>query len=117
MRSSLEICDVAAGSIETVYQTDRLIEAPNWAPAEDSLVFNGDGRLFRIELRQGAARDADRIDVEGTVALGAVSQDGSVWRPAVPVRWRVGSDARRCAAFRRQSVKARFARFALIADH
>lgn len=54
MRSSLEICDVAAGSIETIYQTDDLIEAPNWAPSDDSLVFNGDGRLFRIELGPGA---------------------------------------------------------------
>lgn len=78
MRSSLEICDVAAGSIETIYQTDDLIEAPNWAPADDSLVFNGDGRLFRIELTPDA--EPATIDTGFAVQCNndhGISPDGS----------------------------------------
>ena len=31
-----------------IYETGDLIEAPNWSPDGKWLVFNGDGRLFRI---------------------------------------------------------------------
>jgi Tol biopolymer transport system component len=50
MRSSLEIYDMASGSVRVVLQTDRLIEAPNWDPDGQSLLVNGDGLLFRVPL-------------------------------------------------------------------
>ena len=50
MRSSLEIHDLVTGESRVVHATDRLIEAPNWSPDGRFLVFNGDGRLFRLEL-------------------------------------------------------------------
>lgn len=50
MRSSLEIYDLASGSVRVVLQTDRLIEAPNWDPDGQSLLVNGDGLLFRVPL-------------------------------------------------------------------
>lgn len=50
MRSSLEINDIATGSMRVVMQTDRLIEAPNWDPDGQSLLVNGDGLLFRVPL-------------------------------------------------------------------
>src|SRR3989338_4974876 len=57
MRSSLEIYDLAIGSARVVLQTDLLIEAPNWDPDGQSLLVNGDGRLFRVAL------DAPRMAV------------------------------------------------------
>lgn len=50
MRSSLEIFDTATGTATPVFQTESLIEAPNWSPDGRFLVFNGDGRLFRLVL-------------------------------------------------------------------
>lgn len=50
MTSSLEVWDMAAGRARVVLRTEMLIEAPNWDPAGDSLLVNGEGRLFRVPL-------------------------------------------------------------------
>ena len=50
MLSSLEIYDLATGSVRVVLQHDARIEAPNWDPAGASLLVNGEGRLFRVPL-------------------------------------------------------------------
>lgn len=50
MRSSLEIYDIATGAVRVVLQSEQLIEAPNWDPSGQSLLINGDGRLFRVPL-------------------------------------------------------------------
>lgn len=54
MTSTLMIWTVATGSAHTVLETDRLIEAPNWDPSGESLLVNGDGRLFRVPLAEPA---------------------------------------------------------------
>lgn len=48
------IWTVATARAEVLLQTDRRIEAPNWDPAGDSLLVNGDGRLFRVPLDRPA---------------------------------------------------------------
>ena len=53
-RSSLEIYDLATGSVRVVFETDQLIEAPNWDPSGQSLLVNGDGLLFRAPLDKPA---------------------------------------------------------------
>ena len=50
MRSVVSIYELATGAVAEVLATDRLIEAPNWAPDGLSLVVNGDGRMFRVPL-------------------------------------------------------------------
>ena len=38
---------------ELVYTSDTvLLEAPNWAPDGQALLLNGDGRLWRLDLRR-----------------------------------------------------------------
>lgn len=44
----LVVFDVAASSAQVIYETSELIEAPNWSPDGKWLIYNGDGRLFRI---------------------------------------------------------------------
>lgn len=50
MRSFLETYDLRTGNIETLLETDRHIEAPNWAPQGDFLIVNGAGQLFCVPL-------------------------------------------------------------------
>lgn len=53
MRSSVEIYTVATGETRIVWQTEQLVEAPNWSPDGQSLVINGDGLLYRLPLPGG----------------------------------------------------------------
>lgn len=50
MRSSVEVFDVATGEARVVWQTERLVEAPNWSPDGKFLIINGDGRLYRLRF-------------------------------------------------------------------
>jgi Tol biopolymer transport system component len=77
VRSSLEIFDLASQGTERVLGTDRLIEAPNWSPDGRFLVFNGDGRLARLDLAPGA--EPVEIDTGFAVACNndhGISPDG-----------------------------------------
>jgi Tol biopolymer transport system component len=53
MRSSVEIYTIANGETRVVWQTEQLVEAPNWSPDGQSLVINGDGLLYRLPLSGG----------------------------------------------------------------
>jgi TolB protein len=50
MRSSLETIAIGSTDRRVVYQTNALIEAPNWARQGDALYFNGGGRIYRLPL-------------------------------------------------------------------
>ncbi len=53
MRSSVEIYTLATGETRIVWQTEQLVEAPNWSPDGLSLVINGDGLLYRLPFSGG----------------------------------------------------------------
>ncbi|MET3599359.1 TolB family protein [Martelella mangrovi] len=55
MRSSVEIYDFATGEQRVVFQSDALIEAPNWSPDGRYLMVNSDGLMYRLPL-EGAPR-------------------------------------------------------------
>ncbi|WP_226779296.1 TolB family protein [Oceaniglobus trochenteri] len=50
MRSDLCLFDLPTGTVESLLQTPRLIEAPNWSPCAGHLIVNAEGRLFRVAL-------------------------------------------------------------------
>ncbi|QQM29004.1 TolB family protein [Martelella lutilitoris] len=50
MRSSVEIYDFATGEQRVVFQSDDLIEAPNWSPDGRYLMVNSDGLMYRLPL-------------------------------------------------------------------
>lgn len=80
MRSSLEIYELAGGTVRVVMQTDLRIEAPNWDPAGDSLLINADGQLFRVALSESEAAPAMRpVDTGAAVRCNndhGISPDG-----------------------------------------
>ncbi|NYT29600.1 PD40 domain-containing protein [Rhizobium sp. WYCCWR 11128] len=59
MRSSVEIYNVRTGSAREVWQTDRLVEAPNFSPDGSYLLLNGDGLLYRLPLDGGEVVKVD----------------------------------------------------------
>ncbi len=50
MRSSVEIFNIDTRQNRVLFQTDLLIEAPNWTPDGATLLVNGDGGLFRLSI-------------------------------------------------------------------
>ena len=88
MTSYLDIFDLHTGSTTRVLETDRHIEAPNWAPDGTWLLVNGGGRLFRVpfdspELQEIDTGFADRcnndhgISADGqTIILSHHTEDG-----------------------------------------
>lgn len=50
MRSSVEIFDCKSRTSRVVWQTETLVEAPNWTPDGAYLVINGDGLIYRLPI-------------------------------------------------------------------
>ena len=48
--SNLEILDVESGNRKTIYRDSGPIQAPNWTPDGKALIYNGGGRLYRLDL-------------------------------------------------------------------
>ncbi|MDW4496445.1 hypothetical protein R5H30_00510 [Sulfitobacter sp. D35] len=48
-RSHLQIYDLDTDRVRTVFETDMLIEAPNWT-CDNRLIVNGDGRIYAVPL-------------------------------------------------------------------
>ena len=46
--AELSIVDCESGASTVIYETAELIEAPNWTSDGNWLIFNADGRIFRI---------------------------------------------------------------------
>lgn len=78
MKSEVCIYDLAAGSVEVLLQTDRLVEAPNWTPDGTALLINGDGLLYRVPL---ADPKFHQVDTGFATALNndhGISPDGKM---------------------------------------
>ncbi|MCO6178598.1 hypothetical protein [Ciceribacter sp. RN22] len=70
MRSSVEIFDCEARTSRVVWQTEALVEAPNWTPDGGHLVINGDGLIYRVPIDGSAV--PERIE---TGFAGACNND------------------------------------------
>ena len=76
MKSEICLYDLKSGDVHSVLQTDQLVEAPNWTPDGLSLIVNGDGRLFRVDL---ANPELDEINTDFAVSCNndhGISPDG-----------------------------------------
>lgn len=52
--SFLEILDVNSGKRTVIKEFDKVIEAPNWTADGKYLIFNSEGRMYRIRPQKGA---------------------------------------------------------------
>ena len=60
--AELSIVNYESGESTVIYETAELIEAPNWTPDGEWLIFNADGRIFRIS--PDGKRGLERINTE-----------------------------------------------------
>lgn len=54
VRSTLETIDISTFNRKVVYHTENHIEAPNWTPDGERLIYNSGGLLYRIPLVGGS---------------------------------------------------------------
>jgi TolB protein len=66
--SNVELLDVLSGDRRIVYRSPGSVQAPNWTPDGEALIYNYRGRLYRFDLDR---RTPELIDTE--FANGAVS--------------------------------------------
>jgi hypothetical protein len=90
-RAEVWIADVHGGSSELVYTSDTvLLEAPNWAPDARALLLNGDGLLWRLDLRPQTALkpmaydglppiNNDHVVDPGRGLIYLSANDGHIW--------------------------------------
>ncbi|XDA99969.1 hypothetical protein AB1M95_08735 [Sulfitobacter sp. LCG007] len=71
IRSILRIYDLETDSTRTVFETERLIEAPNWT-CGGRLIVNGDGRIYSVPM------DAPRLVALETGFATACNNDHGV---------------------------------------
>ncbi len=63
-RTQVWVANTESRSARLVYETERLLlEAPNWAPDGRSLLLNGDGLLWRLDLRPGG--ELNQVEIDG----------------------------------------------------
>jgi Tol biopolymer transport system component len=60
IQSTLVLHDIATGREEVAYESDDLIESPNWSPCGGFLVVNGGGLIWRLDL--GGVRCLTQIE-------------------------------------------------------
>ena len=48
--AELSIVNRVSGESTVIYETAELIEAPDWTPDSNWLIFNADGRIFKFHL-------------------------------------------------------------------
>jgi Tol biopolymer transport system component len=59
LESTLEIVPIASGDRRVVYHTRGHIEAPNWSRDGRNLLFNRDGRIYRLPVEGGTPQPID----------------------------------------------------------
>lgn len=76
--SILEIYNVETGERQIVKEFDYLIEAPNWTPDGKALVYNSNGRIFRLDLETKEITEVNTDFVDDCNNDHVLSPDGSM---------------------------------------
>jgi Tol biopolymer transport system component len=75
-RSRLTICDIDTGTHVVVFEAETIIEAPNWTPDGQSLIFNAGGQLWHIDASGGTPMLVDSGQLDDLNNDHLISPDG-----------------------------------------
>ena len=76
MRSRLEVVEVSTGDRQVLQEFDGIIEAPNWLPDGNTLLYNSQGRLWLFDLESRESRLVDTGDATRCNNDHVLSPDG-----------------------------------------
>lgn len=76
VESTLAIYDFRGGEVESVLTAREHYEAPNWTRDGEALVFNSEGRLYRVPVSGGEPEIIDTGDVTAINNDHGISPDG-----------------------------------------
>ena len=74
--SILEVFDITTGKRQVLREFPYLIEAPNWSPDGESLIYNSRGLLWRYRLATGESQRIDTGFATGCNNDHLISRDG-----------------------------------------
>ncbi len=74
--SRLEVMEVATGHRRVLHTAPDSMQAPNWTPDGRALIFNRNGRLYRLELDSGKVSPVDTDFADRNNNDHAISFDG-----------------------------------------
>ncbi|MCB9994328.1 MAG: PD40 domain-containing protein [Hyphomicrobiaceae bacterium] len=75
-QSNLVVADATTGGTRIVHSTTNLIEAPNWTPDGNWLVFNFEGHLYRLSPDGGTPEMIDTGNIDRLNNDHVISPDG-----------------------------------------
>lgn len=76
VRSRLEVVEVSTGDRQVLQEFDGIIEAPNWLPDGNTLLYNSQGRLWLFDLESRESRLVDTGDATRCNNDHVLSPDG-----------------------------------------
>ncbi len=76
-RSYLNIMDTVTGEIKVLRSFDGVIEAPNWLPGKETLVYNANGKLYGFEIETGNIVEYDTNIADNVNNDHVLSWDGT----------------------------------------
>ena len=76
--SRLEILDVESGDREIVHTEPGSIQAPNWTPDGQQLIYNGDGLIYTFDLQSRQPQVLNTGEVKNNNNDHVISFDGSM---------------------------------------
>ncbi len=77
VESTLETISVTTFDRKVVYHTNDHIEAPNWSPDGETLIYNSEGSLYKIPVEGGTPKKMDTGFADGINNDHGISPDGT----------------------------------------
>lgn len=76
--SHLELLDVTSGTREIIYSHPQSIQAPNWTPDGETLIYNGDGLIYTFDLKKKQPTVLNTGEVKNNNNDHVISFDGTM---------------------------------------
>ena len=76
--SHIEVLDVATGNREIVYSSPKSLQAPNWTPDGKTLLYNGDGLMYTLDLAKREPKVLNTGEVKNNNNDHVLSFDGKM---------------------------------------
>ena len=78
LASNLEILDVTTGNRQVIFNHPKSIQAPNWMPNGKTMLYNGDGNIYTLNIAKGQPTQLNTGEVKNNNNDHVLSFDGKM---------------------------------------